>query len=290
MKRLWYMTAFCLIAIGVVGVASFDWNGGDKDMIEYEEKWTYSAEELRDLSIKSDYSVNMTFERSTDGRNSIHLTGRGTEQMIAKVRETEISDGSLRLELVRLPKRYIQLFNFDFGNQNRQHLVVSVTDDALLDRLKLKLDSGSIRLTDAAYLPISAAELATDSGSVSLDNFRSETLNVDIDSGSINANNVTANLTASTDSGSIKIEGLTGPANIDVDSGSVRLTKLDNADTRIKTDSGSVFVRVPEGFAGSYDVKADSGRVRYPETKPETTDYVKIRTGSGSITVEEASR
>ncbi|PRX71125.1 putative adhesin [Cohnella sp. SGD-V74] len=289
MRKFWYFTAFCLIVIGIAGALNHNWNTVDKDMRDFEKKWTFSAEELRNLSIKSEYNVSMTFVKSSDGVNSIHLKGRGTEQMIETIQAAEISGSKLDLELIRLPRRYMNLFGFNFDSPTEQ-FVVSVTDDALLDKLKLKLDSGNLELKNASLLRISSAVLDSDSGNMSLGEFASDTLEIDVDSGNVKAERVTANLTASIDSGNITIENMTGKAKLSADSGNVKLYKLDSSDTSISVDSGNAYVRVPADFAGVYDLKADSGRVRAPESRRQTNDTIKVRTDSGNITIEEAPR
>ncbi|TVX97155.1 DUF4097 family beta strand repeat-containing protein [Cohnella terricola] len=289
MKKLWYLTAICLIVIGIAGALQYDWKAGDKDLRDFEKEWTFSADDLRTLSVVSDYNVSMKFIKSEDGRNSIRLKGRGTEKMIEKAQGAEIADRTLKLDLVRMPKRYINLFNFDFRN-NKEEFVIAVTDDAMLDKLKIKVDSGNIDLTDAPTLSIKDADLSTDSGNLKFNDFHSDTLNIKIDSGNIKGGRLSTNLTASTDSGNITIENMTGQARISVDSGNVKLYKLDTSNAEIKTDSGNIYVQVPASFAGVYDLKVDSGRVRSPDSKHQTTDYVKVRTDSGNITIEEAGR
>lgn len=229
------------------------------------------------------------FVKSVDGTNSIQLKGRGTEKMIEKVQATEISGRKLDLELIRLPRKYINLFDFNFDSPTEQ-FVVSVTDDALLDSLRLKLNSGNLELKDASLLPITSAVLDSDSGNLSLGEFVSDTLEIDVDSGNVKGERVTANMTASIDSGNITIENMTGKADISADSGNVKLYKLDSSDTNISVDSGNAYVRVPASFAGTYDLKADSGRVRAPESRSETNDTIKVRTDSGNITIEEAAQ
>ena len=289
MRKFWYFTAFCLIVIGIAGAANHDWTAGDKELQDFEKKWTFSAEELRDLSIKSEYNVSLTFVKSTDGTNTIELKGRGTEKMVEKVQATEISDRALELELVRLPRRYMNLFNFSL-NPPTEQFVVSVTDEALLDRLKVKLDSGNLDLNNTAAIRINSTVLDSDSGNLSLGEFAGETLEIDVDSGNVKAQRVTADLTASIDSGNITIENMTGKANLSADSGNVKLYKLDSSDTNVSVDSGNVYISVPAGFPGAYDLKADSGRVRAPESRRETNETIKVRTDSGNITIEEASR
>ncbi len=289
MRKFWYLAALCLIAIGIAGAVNHDWNKVDRNLRNFEKKWTFSAEELRELSIKSEYNVSMTFVKSVDGTNSIELKGHGTERMVETVQAAEISGRKLELELIRLPRKYINLFDFSFDPPTEQ-FVVSVTDEALLDRLKLKLSSGNLDLKDASLLRISSAVLDSNSGNLSLGEFVSETLEIDVDSGNVKGDRVTANLTASIDSGNITIENMTGKADISADSGNVKLYKLDTSDTNISVDSGNAFVRLPASFAGTYDLKADSGRVRAPESRNETNDTIKVRTDSGNITIEEAAQ
>jgi len=289
MRKFWYLAAFCLIAIGIAGAVNHDWNKVDRNLRDFEKKWTFSAEELRELSIKSEYNVSMTFVKSVDGTNSIELKGHGTERMVETIQAAEISGRKLELELIRLPRKYINLFDFSFDPPTEQ-FVVSVTDDALLDRLKLKLSSGNLEIKDASLLRISSAVLDSNSGNLSLGEFVSETLEIDVDSGNVKGDRVTANLTASIDSGNITIENMTGKADISADSGNVKLYKLDTSDTNISVDSGNAFVRLPTSFAGTYDLKADSGRVRAPESRNETNDTIKVRTDSGNITIEEAAQ
>ncbi|MFC4599796.1 DUF4097 family beta strand repeat-containing protein [Cohnella hongkongensis] len=286
MRKFWYFAAFCLIVIGIAGAIHHDWKSDSKDLLDFEKKWSFSAEELRELSVKSDYNVSMIFVKSTDGTNSISLKGQGTEKMIEKVQAAEISGSKLELELVRLPKRYVNFFSFNLG-QTTEQFVVSVTDDAQLDRLRLKLDSGNLELKDASLLRIAHAALDSDSGNISLNDFRSDTLDIGVDSGNVRGDRVTADLTASVDSGNITLENVTGRAKLSADSGNVKLYKLDSSDATVSVDSGNAYVRVPVGFAGAYDLKADSGRVRAPESRRETTEVIKVRTDSGNITIEE---
>ncbi|WP_373233053.1 DUF4097 family beta strand repeat-containing protein [Cohnella sp.] len=285
MKKLWYLTAFSLVIIGIAGVLSYDWKKGE-DLPEFEKKWTFESAELRKLAISSDYDVNIAFVKSTDGANSIFLKGAGTEKMIEKIKSTEISNQSLQLDLVRTPKRFINFFDFSFENAIEE-FIISVKDDALLELLELELDSGNIKVIDAANIQIIDAEVSLDSGNFNLNNFKSDQLNIEVDSGNITGDKVTAELTASVDSGNIRLKNATGRSNLSVDSGSISLYKLDTADAEITADSGNVYVQVPSSFAGFYDLQVDSGTVKSPESKRETKDYIKVTTDSGNIKIEQ---
>jgi DUF4097 and DUF4098 domain-containing protein YvlB len=285
MKKLWYLTAIGLILIGLAGVISFGWKTND-DLSDFEKKWTYSAAELRMLHIVSDYNVNVSFVKSTDGSNSIQLKGHGSKEMIEKTKNTEISSQSLKLDLTQMPKKYINFFDFS-SIGTKEDLVISVTNESLLDSLMIEIGSSNLTVTDAANVRITDAELSADSGNLTIDNFKSDRLNAKVDSGNINGNAITAELTASADSGNIKFESMTGRASLSVDSGNIKLYKLDNSNAELSADSGNIYVQVPASFAGFYDLQAGSGTVHSPESKRQTKDYVKARTDSGNIKVEQ---
>ncbi|RED58003.1 DUF4097 family beta strand repeat-containing protein [Cohnella lupini] len=286
MRKFWYFTAFCLIIIGVAGALTF-WKNVDEDLPSFDKTWTFSAADLRKLHIVSDYDVDVKFVKSTDGENSIRLHGKGTEKMIENTIATEISSQSLKLNLVQTPKTWIQFLEFDI-TRAKEELIISVSDDSLLESLKIELDSGNINIADASLVKIADAELSADSGNLILNNFRSDRLELDVESGTITGNYITADTEASADSGNIKLENMTGRTNLSVDSGNIKLYKLDTADAEISADSGNVYVQVPAVFAGFYDLQVDSGKINSPDSKRETNDYVKVRADSGNITIEES--
>jgi len=287
-RTFWYFTAFCLIVIGIAGLLTLkDWKlESDDKLPTFEKTWTFSAPELRKLQIVSDYNISVTFAKSTDGLNSIRLNGRGSDKMIDKIMSTRISDQSLKIDLTKMSKNFFSFFNFSISNV-KEELMISVTDDALLDSLKVKLDSGNLTVKDAALIPIRDAELSSDSGNMTIDNFTSDHLKIKVDSGNIKGNGITAELKASTDSGNITLEGVKGITKLSVDSGNIKLYRLDTSNTDLSADSGNVYVQVPSSFAGVYDLRVDSGRIKAPSSKNETTDYVKARVDSGNITIEE---
>jgi len=284
-KSLWYLTACAFIVIGVAGVLAFGWKTADA-LPEFEKKWSFESADLRKLAINSDYAVDITFVKSTDGTNSITLKGAGKEKMIEKIQATEISSQSLQLDLVQTPRKWVTFFHFNSQNVKEQ-LLISVKDDFVLDRLELELDSGNLKINDAVNAQLEDTQLSVDSGNITLNNFKSTRLDLDIDSGHIKGDQLTADLTASVDSGNIEIKNVIGRSSISIDSGNVRLYKLDNSPTEISADSGNVYVQVPASFAGFYDLEVDSGNISAPEAKRETKDYIKVETDSGNIKIEQ---
>jgi DUF4097 and DUF4098 domain-containing protein YvlB len=98
-----------------------------------------------------------------------------------------------------------------------------------------------------------------------------------------------SNLTVDSDSGNLKLTNVSGPVDLSVDSGNIKLYRSDVADTRIHADSGNVFVQMPSAFAGSYELRTDSGNIEAPESRNDTNDAVKVTTDSGNIEIKEKS-
>ncbi|WP_027087084.1 DUF4097 family beta strand repeat-containing protein [Cohnella panacarvi] len=284
-RKLWVVSGIALVLIGVAGVASYNWRTGG-DLTPVEKAWTFDKQALQRLEIKSDYNVEITFVRSTDGTNSIRLVGEGTEKMASDTLATEIADGALELDLRQKPERWFHFFDFN-SFRAKEELTIALADGAQWDALDLKLDSGNATITDAAIAAPRRTNIDIDSGNVTIERFKGDELNIDIDSGNVTADGVEAKLTVDADSGNMRLNDVAGAADLSVDSGNIRLYKLTNAETNIEADSGNIYVQVPPDFAGFYDAQADSGRVKHPESKRLTTDYVKARADSGNITIEQ---
>ncbi|MBO9598691.1 MAG: DUF4097 family beta strand repeat protein [Cohnella sp.] len=284
-RKLWVVSGVALVLIGVAGIASYNWRTGG-DLTPVEKSWTFDKQALQRLQIKSDYNVEITFTKSTDDTNTIRLVGEGTEKMVSDTLVTEIADGALMLDLRQKPQRWFHFFDFD-SFRGKEKLTIALADGAQWEALDLKLDSGNVTITDAAIAAPRSTKIDIDSGNVTLNRFKGGELNIDIDSGNVTANGLEANVTVDADSGNMRLNDVAGTADLSVDSGNIKLYKLTNAETDISADSGNVYVQVPSDFTGFYDAQADSGRVKHPESKRLTTDYVKVRADSGNITIEQ---
>lgn len=258
-------------------------NANGKALPSFEKNWSFGAGELRDLQVQSDYPVELTFVKSTDGSNSVQLYGQGKQKLKDAVERIELTGGTLDLDLREPNRQFWDVIDL-IVSRPKEEIVVALTDDSEIERLKLKLSSGSIAAKDVV---VKQAIIEISSGSAKLENLTADHLNLDMKSGSIKGDVIRANTSIESSSGSIKLEHLTGPAQVRSSSGSIKIYKDDTTDLDIKASSGSVYVRMPESFAGTYDIQASSGSVRAPESKRDTKDLVKVRASSGSITIEQ---
>lgn len=275
-----------LIAIGLYGIWFGGWNFGKK-LTTYEHKWTLESREVTSLSVLSDYRVEMKFKKSDDGRNTIYVEGKAPERTIRELKAANPEQGELVIDLRQKGSSFWKPWNFitNFGS-TKQSVVVSLADEETLESLRANSDSGSFELKDAA---VNTIDITLDSGSLELDNVMADRLKANLDSGSFKGEHITANIEAEVDSGSVRLKHVSGKVKVSADSGSVKIYKDDNSVTDIDADSGSVYVEVPSSFAGLYDLRADSGSIKAPESKRQTTDVVKVRADSGSIRIEQRS-
>lgn len=282
MRKLPMAAGAVLVLIGLALIFTRG-NANGNALPTFERNWPFAAGELRDLRVQSDYPVEITFVESADGSNSVRLHGQGKQKLKDAVERIELTGGTLDLDL-REPNRQIwDLFDW-IGNRPKEEIVVSLADGAEIERLRLKLSSGSIKAYDVV---VKQADIDVSSGSATIENLTADHLNLDMKSGSIKGDVIRADTNIESSSGSIKLEHLTGPAKVRSSSGSIKIYKDDTSDLDIRASSGSIYVRMPESFAGTYDAQASSGSVRVPESKRETDDLVKVRSSSGSIKIEQ---
>lgn len=213
----------------------------------FEKEWSIPAGELRNLQIFSDSEISVTFRESTDGSQSVYVKGHGTDKLANAVDGTRLEAGRLVVDL-RRPNRFLPMITF-FPDFGRpeQEVIVTLAPAYELDSLEVHIDSGSM---DVRNVAVQAAEFTSDSGSITVD-------------------------------------GISGPVKIQSDSGSIRLYKNDPSNTEIETDSGNVSIRLPASFAGSLDLKSDSGKITAPEAKNETQNRIRVRTDNGNIEIEQ---
>lgn len=297
-KKSWVTIIIGLILIAL-GCAAFYSFGFTRTLTEHSQAWKFEAGKLRELTIAGDAKrLDIRFVASDDGKDTVTLEGKEEKEVSERLTGTTLQDGKLELNLK--PKFRLFSLNFDFS-QEQQTIVVALSDAERLADFTVKSDSGSVTVdgakaqtisirSDSGALKASGIEAGTlslkaDSGSVRLSGLKAEQATIKTDSGSIQADGGTAEVTATSDSGSIKLNGWSGGAKIKTDSGSVQLLKKDTASADIKTDSGSVRVELPPSFAGTYDLRSDSGSIRAPESPGKTDDTIKARTDSGSIRI-----
>lgn len=282
MRRLKVAAGAVLVLLGLAMIFVKDGYAGDA-LPQFEKQWSFSANELRDLRVQSDYPIILTFADSLDGSNSVRVKGQGKQKLIDAVQRIQLTEGTLDLDLREPQRNFFDVLGLIL-HRPKEEIVVSLSDDSAIEYLKLKLSSGSIAAKDVV---VKQANIDIASGSAKIDNLTADLLNLNLKSGSVAGNRIRANTHIDSSSGSIKLENLSGPARVRCASGSIKIYKEDTSNLDIHASSGSIYVHMPASFAGTYDVQASSGSVRAPESKRLTQDMVKVRASSGSIKIEQ---
>lgn len=239
------------IAMGciLIGIAGVFYYGIDfeNNLPSYEKKWEYNAGELQQLLINSNSNnIEIKFIKSSNQTNYVEVKGNIKEETIDALENIVISNGNLPIDFTSAPNFNFQFLNFNMLS-SRQYITVALADQNILDSLQVSLSSGNVYLYD---IEATQVETSLNSGNLSIKGLISE--RVVLKTGSGNITIIQSNVNT-----------------LDVEAG-----------------SGNVTITPASQFSGFYDLQANSGSVRAPESKRETTDVIKVRTRSGNIKVK----
>lgn len=294
-NKRWSLLSIVFIIIGIAGMAYEGFHFGDK-LPYYEIKWQLDS--VQALHIKSNDNVEMNFIESPDGRNYIEVSGNMNQGLIDKLEKSTVSGPDVSLDL-RNPETWnFMTINFQ---TTKQFITVALTDPDLVDNIQVDLNhsNGTFNGLQAKQI-----EVTTESGNLKLDSAYAEQMimktisgnitlsaatgsaQLDVTSGNILVESLQGDIRAEGLSGNIKIYDLQGSGVISTTSGNVILRDQRSDQLDISVKSGNVTLSPDQGFKGIYDLKADSGNIKAPDSPMETKDLIKVRTNSGNIKIQ----
>ncbi|WP_231888076.1 DUF4097 family beta strand repeat-containing protein [Paenibacillus glucanolyticus] len=311
-NKKWYFLGISLIVLSFAGTACQPLDFVDK-LPAYEQKWTFTQDELNALVIDSEYDVNMEFIASPDDTNYVEITGNMQQNTIDQLKATEITGNALELQL----QKDVKLAAPNYKSI-KTRIIVALADDTRLQQISYKSGSGNTSFiglkAENIDLSVSAgklhaeaitagrlsltsksgditaeriqgdAEIQLHSGDIKVDGLKGA-LKVQSTSGSITAVDVDGSADTSLHSGNIKFDRFTGNGVFKSTSGNITLTgqRSDSLDISIRT--GDVTLSPDPEFKGFFDLKTTSGHITAPESPQETTDVIKVRAASGDIRI-----
>lgn len=194
----------------------------------------------------------------------------------------------------------IYLFNLNFGSftdgsdYETPYLTIYVPENADLDKITVKNESGYIRLSD---LQSNLLTVTCDYGDMKVNNISSNDININMESGYLEMDTVTSDtLSAYNDYGDIDMQQLSvsGDARIALESGNCNLKELsvDNLDISSSYGSVDLYLNTPLSEYG-YDLYTDYGSISLNEEdknmqyllEKESSKLIKIRCESGDISI-----
>lgn len=293
-NKKWSLLSITFILIGIAGMAYEGFQFADK-LPYFEKQWQLDS--IQELRIKSDSNMDMKFIASQDGSNYIEVAGNMKQELIDRLEASEVSGPKVSLDLTH-PESW-SFFTVDFQSTD-QAITVALADTELMERLQVELghSNGSF-----SGLQANQIELTTVSGNLKLDSATTKQLDMQTTSGNITLSALTGSARLKVTSGNIKADSVQGELQVQAFSGNVTFRDFQGSgvikatsgnvtlqDQRsdqldITAHSGNVTLSVDPAFKGIYDLKADSGTIKAPDSPMETTDVIKIRVNSGNIRI-----
>ncbi|WEK54106.1 MAG: DUF4097 family beta strand repeat-containing protein [Candidatus Cohnella colombiensis] len=282
MRKGWVITAYALIIIGVIGLAFNKFDLGNKQKISINKEWTFDAATLKNMTvIGSSDNLEVEFVRSNDGTGFIEVDGEFSQQVVDRIMSTAISGDSFQLDLSADSE--FTVFAFDFSNP-KTHITVTIPDGETLDTLDVNSTSGNTKVRN---ILAANATVTTTSGNLTVADTQIDNLILKANSGNIIAEEITSNLDVSITSGNMKITDLSGELSAKANSGNITVTQKTTGSAKVQATSGNVHFTVANGFSGIYNLRANSGNIKSPDSIGTSSDIINIQTTSGNIKVKE---
>ncbi|OAB35727.1 hypothetical protein PMSD_12005 [Paenibacillus macquariensis subsp. defensor] len=282
MKKMIFSLAILgliLVVVGFIGMSSNKFNFGDK-LKEYHKKWTIDNDTLSHLIVNSEYNTDIEFIQSTDGTQSIELTGLFEDEVISQLNKVQPQKGEFNINMV---DDSITFFSISFKSQTAT-LIVSLPNLDQLEEVGLHFTSSNGTVTNLSANDI---EITSHSGNVELQSIFAKQLRIETNSGNITASDIQGNVNFSVKSGNMNITNYTGEGTFKANSGNIELIQKGASSLDISAKSGNVTLTADPNFKGFYDVNANSGNIHSPESLRLTKDLIKVRTNSGDINITQ---
>ncbi|TBL70442.1 DUF4097 family beta strand repeat-containing protein [Paenibacillus thalictri] len=277
--------AIGFILLGLFWLASYhtDLLSSSSAAANVDKQWTVGPGELKNVDIRGG-STDMTvdFIKSDGGGGAyVRINGTAYEDVAQKIEEARVSGNSLSLDLNTNKKWGFSGFG---GSDRMLHVTVALPEQELLDNALFSLKSG-----DGDYRNVKGKtiHIGSSSGDIAFNGLTGQDILLECSSGDIEGTGVTGNTRITASSGSIRIDELSGNSSVKSASGDVRIQQKTIANADINATSGNVTFTAAKDFAGMYDVRASSGKVKAPDSKGKDQATIKIRTHSGDIAVKE---
>ncbi|MFF2890730.1 DUF4097 domain-containing protein [Paenibacillus sp. NPDC057967] len=299
-----------MIIVGIIGVLYVYENGSSNTLqsirnyfaSEINEQQTIDISDVRNLDISSG-SLDVRVVRGSGSEAVIRLEGWASKNYIKDLKlDSSKKDGTLHLSLksdrgirfgfgfrgvdmiVELPEKTWSQLDIDLGSGdlsleqlraenaklNTNSGDVKGSDFKVDSNLSISIDSGDLKLRNVAAKKM---DLSTQSGDLSIKGYEADTINFKVNSGDVDFEDGTAELTGKTSSGDIKmqVENITRPTDLRTGSGDVTVM-LDN-------NPNSLSVQFKAGSGDGVILKDD---FTY-ESGSKGASSIKGKFGSGGI-------
>ncbi|WP_268626235.1 DUF4097 family beta strand repeat-containing protein [Paenibacillus alvei] len=262
--------------------ASGQEKGADKTS-DYESR--IDVRELESIDIKADYG-DVKVSWINDNKNMIELKGQAPEAVINQIRDVQAENGTLELNFEDNTNTKAGWLNINFGiTQRRYHeIIIHTSEDFVLDNLSSMVSAGTFEMTGGH---IKRLEASSNLGRVKVKNVTGDFVSLRSDSGQVVADNVDAEIEASSSLGSVDLNQTKKNVQASADAGSVSIVQAAAHPIDAASQLGSVNIRIVPEYNGKFDLKTELGSVSAPNEKHGSDMVIKARTEAGSIKIVE---
>lgn len=221
----------------------FNWLGTSDHSVEITDKITeikINTSSVSTTMIPTDTNI-LTAEYEGKGKVSIDKSGNRIEVEAKGPRFHLFSFNTKNELLLYIPKDYHQDLDIEVGSGSLKLAGTAGEDPLAFADFNARIGSGTMKLQN---IKSENAELQVSSGSIEVESFTSKTGSFNISSGELNLKQYTGEIDAQVSSGllNLQVNELTGPATIHVSSGKADLDLPEEDDFQIigQTSSGSI--------------------------------------------------
>lgn len=271
-------TALLLILIGVIGMAAFKFKFKE-EYPEHKQTWTLQANELKKLSIHSDYDVDVSFITGTSNEGYVEFEGTVHPKVIEHLKSLTVDGPDFSIDLT--PPSTVEFFSVNFSSPKGK-INVKLPPGTDLDNLNISTYSADINIDGASSKNIEVTSL---SGDITALNLTADNLKLDTMSGDIEGDTITANTQATSKSGDIDLLQVQGDTKLDNASGNISIGQHGVSSINANSLSGDIDITVDPEFNGLYEAHTLSGSVRVPTSLNEGKQKIIADTHSGDIDI-----
>ncbi|WP_054958402.1 DUF4097 family beta strand repeat-containing protein [Paenibacillus dakarensis] len=277
-NKILISTAILLILIGAVGMAAYKFKF-QEDFIDHKQAWDLKADEIKKLSIKSTFDINISFTPGSNKEGYIQFHGKVHPEIVDRLKNLDIKGPDLTLDLTVPSRHEFFSFNFEFP---KGAIEVALPQGTELEYLDVSAYSGDINLFGVSSNNINISSM---SGDVTANHLTANNLNLETYSGDIEGEDLTGNLQILSRSGDVELKQVKGEGNIENYSGDITITQEGVSSITTLARSGDIDITADPGFNGFYEANSRSGSVSIPPSPKESKHTIKAEAYSGNIDI-----
>lgn len=276
--KLLLTTAIVFILVGVVGMAAYKFKFSDA-YPEHNQTWALQANELKKLSIISDYKMDISFTTGSSNEGYVKFQGNMHPEVIERLNSLTLGGSEFSIDLT--PPNTSEFFSVNF-NSPMGKIDVMLPQGSELDLLDITTYSADISLHNASSKNM---KISSASGDIKASDLLANEIKLESMSGNIEGSNLIAGIHVINRSGNVDLTQTEGDVTIENLSGNISVGQHGLSSIIATSISGNIDIAADPEFNGLYQARSLSGSVNTPISLNESKQKITADTKSGDIDV-----